>query len=201
VVFDIDNTLSDGRARTLAVGKAWDKANGTHFFDVPRARIGHDAGDTAATLGIPAEKREAWAVFWERQFWAPESFVHDAPIPAAVELVKAAKRAGAEVVYLTGRIQTLEQATIDQLRRFGLPDVDADHVVTKPSVETRTTAYRTGWLKDHQPESIALFFTESRRDLSDAQAQLPKLPAVLLKSAFGGDTPVRADTPIFRADK
>jgi hypothetical protein len=201
VVFDIDNTLSDGRTRTLAVGQAWDKLNGTHHFDVPKERIGHDAVDTSAALGIPVEQREAFKAYWEKQFWAPESFVHDAPIADAVALVKAAASAGAEVIYLTGRIAELEPATIAQLQRFGLPGVDAEHVVTKASVEVRTTEYRTGWLKNHSPESTAIFFTESTRELADAQAALPHLPAVLLQSQFGGNTPVLADTPIFRAQK
>lgn len=201
VVFDIDNTLSDGRARTLAVGQAWDKLNGTHYFDrVPLTRIGHDAGDTSIALGIPPEKREAFAAFWEKQFWAPESFVHDTPIKDTVALVKAASQAGAEIVYLTGRVANLEPATIAQLERFGLPNVDGDHVVTKPDVSVKTTQYRTGWLRDHEPRATAFFFTESRRDIADAQAKLPGLACVLLKSPFGGDTPVRADTPVFRVD-
>lgn len=200
VVFDIDNTLSDGRTRTLAVGQAWDKLNGTSFFSgVAKERIGHDAVDTAATLKIPADKREAWKTFWEREFWAPHSFVHDAPIADAVALVKAAKAAGAEVTYLTGRIAELEPATIAQLRRFGLPDVDGDHVVTKPDLSVKTTAWRTGWLAQQPPGSIGLFFTESRRDLGDAQAKVAGLPAVLLQSPFGGDHAIRSETPIFRA--
>jgi hypothetical protein len=201
VVFDIDNTLSDGRTRTLAVGQAWDKLNGTHYFSgVPPSRIGHDAGDTSVTLGIPPEQRAAFATYWEKQFWAPESFVHDAPIKDTVALVKAAASAGAEIVYLTGRIAALEPATIAQLQRFGLPGVDAEHVVTKKDVSVKTTPYRTGWLKEHAPEATAFFFTESRREIADAQANIPGLACVLLKSPFGGDLPVRADTPVFRAD-
>lgn len=200
VVFDIDNTLSDGRTRTLAVGQAWDRQHGTHYFSgVAKERIGHDAVDTAATLGIPADQREAWKTFWEREFWAPHSLVHDAPIADVVALVKAARAAGAEVTYLTGRIAELEPATIAQLQRFGLPQVDAEHVVTKPDLSVKTTAWRTGWLAQQPPGSIGLFVTESRRDLGDAQSKVAGLPAVLLDSPFGGDHAVRPDTPIFRA--
>ena len=68
-----------------------------------------------------------------------------------------------------------------------------------PTVATPTTAWRTGWLQAHAPRSTAFFFTESRREIGAAQAAMPSLPCVLLKSPFGGDAAVRPDTPVFRA--
>jgi hypothetical protein len=200
VVFDIDNTLSDGRARTLALGQQWDKANGTHYFHrVPVTRVGHDAVDTAATLKIPSPNAEAFKTFWDVAFWKGENFKLDTPIAEVVKLAKAAANAGANVIYVTGRIEDLESASVAQLKRFGLPNADAKHVVSKPSVDVKTAPWRTNWLATHAPQHTAFFFTESRRDVGSAQAAAPNLPCVLLQSPFGGDTPVDARTPIFRA--
>lgn len=199
VVFDIDDTLTDGRTRTLAIARAWDQANGTRFFDgFPLSKVGHRGADTAAAAGLPKKAAAAFEAHWNVAFWDPANFVHDAAIPEGVKLAKQAKAAGADVYFLTGRIQALEPASIAQLRRLGLPDVDGEHVVSKPDVATKTGPFKAEWVARNGPNEVALFFTESRRDIGALQAVLPKLPAVLLDSRFAGSDPVAPDTPVFR---
>lgn len=200
VVFDIDDTLSDSRARTLAIARDWDQARGTHHFDgLTRGRVGHDGAETAAALKLPPDVQRDFAAHWNVEFWKGERFVHDTPIAPVVALAKAAKAAGAEVIYLTGRVDALEGATRKQLRSFGLPDVDAARVVSKPGLSVRTAPFKTQWLKDSaaQGNHLAWFFTESKRDIGAVQKDLPAAPCVLLSSGFNGKGDARADTPVF----
>ncbi len=199
VVFDIDDTLADTRARTLKIAKAWDQANGTKYFDrLTVAQVAHTGLGTARALGLPWAAEKAFAEHWETAFWDGANFVHDAPIPDIVALAKQAKELGADVVYLTGRVQDRETYTIAQLKRFGL---EASHksVVSKPNLKTRTVPFKAEWLAksvaDGKP--VAFFFTESRRDIAGIQAAAVDAPSVLLDSPFGGTEGVKADTPIY----
>ena len=199
VVFDIDDTLADTRVRTLTIARAWDQANGTHYFDrLTVGQVAHTGLDTAKALGLPWAAEQAFAKHWEVAFWDGANFVHDAPLPEVVALAKQAKTLGAEVVFLTGRIQDREDATIAQLKRFGL---DASHrsVVSKPSLATRTVPFKAQWLAKSIAEGkpVAFFFTESRRDIAGIQAAAVEAPSVLLDSSFGGTDELREGTPVY----
>ena len=199
VVFDIDDTLADSRVRTLTIAKAWDQANGTHYFDrLTVAQVASSGLETAKTLGLPWPAEKAFAEHWEQAFWDGASFVHDAPIADVVALAKQAKSLGAEVVFLTGRVQALEKDTIKQLQRFGL-EANQRTVVSKPGLGTRTVPFKAEWLAKSVAEGkpVAFFFTESRRDIAGIQAASVKAPSVLLDSPFSGTEGVAKDTPIY----
>lgn len=117
MVFDIDDTLSESRARTLNVAKDWDQANGTnHFARLVVAQVGQSGADTARGLGLPEPVVADFQKHWDVEFWKGERFTNDTPIAPMVKLAKAAKAAGAEVIFLTGRIDALEGATIAPVR-------------------------------------------------------------------------------------
>lgn len=199
VVFDIDDTLADTRVRTLTIARAWDQANGTRYFDrLTVGQVAHTGLGTAKALGLPWAAEQAFAKHWEVAFWDGANFVHDAPISEVVALAKQAKALGAEVVFLTGRVQDREHATIAQLKRFGL---DANHrtVVSKPNLGTRTVPFKAEWLANSVTDGkpVAFFFTESRRDIAGIQAAAVDAPSVLLDSAFGGVEAVREGTPVY----
>lgn len=201
VVFDIDDTLSESRSRTLNVAKDWDKANGTNYFArLVVAQVGQDGAETARGLGLPAPVVADFQKHWDVEFWKGERFTNDTPIAPMVKLAKAAKAAGAEVIFLTGRIDALEGATIAQLRRFGLKDVNADTVVSKADLSVRTGPFKAQWLAQSAAEGhhLAFFITESRRDVAAVQQGLAGAPTVLLQSSFGGDAAIDASTPVFK---
>jgi len=116
-----------------------------------------------------------------------------------VELAKQAKAAGAEVVYLTGRIADRKDATVAELKKFGLPD--ADNVACKPDLGTRTVPFKAQWLQQSRDDGrpVAFFVTESRRDIAGVQ-KLGEHQCLLLENGFSGTEGVRADTPIFPHD-
>ncbi len=199
VVFDIDDTLADTRARTLAIAKEWDQANGTHYFDrLTLAQVGHSGLDTARALNLPWAAEKAFVDHWSVAFWDGASFVHDQPIAEMVELAKAARAAGAELVYLTGRWEDREPHTIEQLKRFGLP-ADPECVVSKPGPSTLTVPFKAAWLEQSRDEGFhtAFFITESRRDIAGIQALGDVAVSLLLDHPFGGTDGVRPDTPLY----
>lgn len=200
VVFDVDDTLSESRARTLAVAKDWDRANGTSYFSrLVVAQVGQNGTETAKAMGLPDEVVTKFQAHWDVEFWKGERFVHDTPIGPTVELAKKARAAGAEVIFLTGRVEELEGATIAQLQRFGLSGVDGSTVVSKADLSVRTAAFKTQWLTESAEAGhhLAFFITESRRDVAAIQQGVTGAPTVLVASAFSGETAVDPSTPIF----
>lgn len=200
VVFDIDDTLSESRARTLHIAKAWDRKNGTSFFSKLTLETVQSSGlDTAKAMRLPRVVAEAFDRHWNVEFWKGESFKHDTPIAPMVQLVKRAKAAGAEVVFLTGRIEALEEATVKQLRRFGL-EADRNSVVSKADLSVRTAPFKTQWLEESAKAGYRLgfFLTESRRDVSAVQKWSSEAAAVLLDSPFSGTEEVDAKTPRYQ---
>jgi phosphoglycolate phosphatase-like HAD superfamily hydrolase len=186
VVFDLDNTLFDTRHRTLSAGRAFDAAKGTRFFaDVDVAAMGVDGHATATALGLEDPHHADFVAFWDVHFWTPEHLAHDAPIDEMVALVRAAQAAGAEVTFLTGRIQSFHAASLDQLRAAGL-DVDADDVVCKPDLSVRTGPFKSAWLEEMRGcgVEIGFFVTEGVRDLTHLAATLPDLPLLRLDCSF-----------------
>jgi hypothetical protein len=200
VAFDIDDTLANTRARTLHLAKEWDTANGTHYFDrLTLEQVGHDGLSTAMAMQLPWAAEKDFTAYWNQGFWDGANFQFDQPIPEMIELAKQARAAGAEVIYLTGRIANRERFTIDQLEKFGLPDVDASHVASKPDLGARTVQFKTDWLRQSAEEGnhLAFFITESRRDIAGIQSALGECPCVLLDSKFGGNDGIDQSTPIY----
>ena len=186
VVFDLDNTVFDTRHRTLQAGRAFDAAKGTAFFaDVSVDVIGVDGHATAQALGLEDPHKSDFVAFWDVYFWTPENLGHDAPIGDMVELAKAAQEAGAQVTFLTGRIQSFHGASLDQLRAAGL-DVSADDVVCKPDIATRTGPFKSAHLEQLTAAGVEIgfFVTEGARDLTWLATATPHVPLLRLDCSF-----------------
>jgi hypothetical protein len=198
--FDIDDTLADTRGRTLALAKQWDQENGTHYFaKLTLAQVAFDAKDTARAMDLPWDSELSFMKYWDEHFLEGAAFKDDLPIPAIIDLARQAKAAGAEVVYLTGRLARRNAFTIEQLQRFGLTDANEKTVVGKPSQQERTPQFKTAWLQQSAKDGfhLAFFITESKRDIAAIQKGIAGVPTVLIDHAFNGPEAVRADTPVF----
>jgi len=186
VVFDLDNTVFDTRHRTLQAGRAFDEAKGTRFFaDVEVDVIGVDGHATATALGLKDPHHADFVAFWEIHFWTPEHLAHDEPIDEMVALVRAAQEAGADVTFLTGRVQSFHAASLEQLRAAGL-DVTVDDVVCKPDLSVRTGPFKSEWLEAQRARGVEIgfFVTEGVRDLRHLEATIPDLPLLRLDCSF-----------------
>src|SRR4051812_13113613 len=70
VVFDIDDTLVDTRARTLHLGRAFDKAHGTKYFANATIEDMRSRGETTAkALKLPEPLAKEFVAYWNEAFW------------------------------------------------------------------------------------------------------------------------------------
>ena len=71
---------------------------------------------------------------------------YDKPVKKTILLAKLAKLFGAEVFYLTGRVEALRDASVKQLAQLGLPDARAANVICKPDVGHATVPFKVSQL-------------------------------------------------------
>lgn len=199
VVFDIDNTLVDTRHRTRAAADLFCRRhpNTTRLAGLPLRDIRYDGLQTAAARGVEPKVAKKFHSFWDRFFWRPQSFRLDRPIRQTVQLARQAKAAGAEVFYLTGRVEPLKGRTLTQLRRLGLPDADPAHVICKPSMDLSTAPFKRQVVAEiARRQPIQWFMSDSRTDIAAVQCVLPPGSCVLVDFPVG---PARKPAPLHQA--
>lgn len=197
-VFDLDNTVFDTRPRTLAVARAYDADRATAWFaDLALDGVRRDGRTTAAdpSLGPPPPPViDDFATYWDEGFWRPAAFAHDAPIAPIVAWAQAALAVGADVRFLTGRIEALRDPSLDALRRIGL---GGGTLACKPDLSTPTAPWKCHVLARWSLEApIGWFVTEGRRDTARIRAELPDTPCALLDCSFEESLPVAPGTPL-----
>lgn len=203
VAFDVDNTLVDTRGRVLAIGKAFDKANGTTYFKGKTSKaMGNDAKETAKLMKMSDAHTKKFGALFFREFFKGANYANDTKIRSTVELAKKAAAAGADVFYVTARTQSEESFTVKQLEKAGLPDVNAVHVVSKAKMRDKTTDFKAQELTNLAAhyDFVPWFITESRADIAGVQRLDAPVKSVLLETKFSGDQKVEADTPIWKLD-
>lgn len=200
VTFDIDNTLFDTRGRVLAIGRDFDRANGTTYFKGKTAKqMGNDGKETAALLRMTPDHAKKFGAWFFRNFFNGENFKNDSAMKQTIELAKKAAEAGADVYFVTARTQHEERFTIDQLRAAGL-SADDKFVVSKPRMADRTADYKAAELVRIAGayDYVPWFITESRADIAGVQERNVPVKSVLLDTKFSGSTKVADDTPIWK---
>jgi hypothetical protein len=150
LVFDLDSTLLDNRPRQSRILREYGVANGlanlaasrpwqwgTWDLRVPMAAAGMTAHEI--DTHIPLVR-----AFWRERFFTSEYCRDDVPIPGAPEFVQAALRAGAQVVYLTGRPEPMRPGTEHVLEQHGFPAPGAPGVtlLMKPRFEDHDDAFK-----------------------------------------------------------
>jgi len=182
VVFDLDNTIFETRARTLEAMKAFDSAHGTsHFAGLALEDMGKNGKHTAELQGLDPATAQKVHDFWTEWFWKGPNFLCDHLMTKMAQLAHDAHEAGAEVVYLTGRVD--HASTLAQLKAAKLPDADGEHLVTKPAVGANTGKFKGVWLAnllDSKDTFLGWFLTEGRRDIATVQEHDPRIPCVRL---------------------
>ena len=132
VVFDLDDTLFDTRTRSRLIllnfvedPKIEDSfPNETHLIRTLRASdIGWDTEQSLKNIGITDKDFLAQAVaYWRQGFFSDDFCDLDETLPGAAPYVQRLWRAGAYVVYLTGRLDNLmRRCTISALRQNNFP--------------------------------------------------------------------------------
>lgn len=144
VVFDLDDTLIDTRHRTLTILRelAADPALTARFpketarlAQVHLDQVHYELKDTFAELGLdsPELLRES-STFWAKRFYTSKYVEGDVALPGAVRYVNDLYRAGAKIVYLTGRDEpNMLEGTVQNLRRLGFPMEEDVALILEPA--------------------------------------------------------------------
>jgi hypothetical protein len=130
VVFDLDGTLYDNRARTQRI--LADYADGIRgalpeiadsLSSLDRESVAYMLADTLHGCGIHrVDAVQAITAHWRERFFSEAALAYDETVHAAAAYVRACHQAGATVVYFTGRdVSRLLGATVHGLRDRGFP--------------------------------------------------------------------------------
>jgi hypothetical protein len=158
VVFDLDGTLMDNRPRTCAIFRDFAKrlearnpAAAKRLLAVEPHELAYLVTDTLAKLGIDDEATVLDAnAFWRERFFVDDHLTHDVEVPGAVEFARACYRAGAIIVYLTGRdLPLMGLGSFRSLRDLGFPiGVAGTELVLKPDASMADDVFK----RDAAPE-------------------------------------------------
>jgi len=142
VGFYLDGTVIDNRPRVLAVlhelAEAWRDRHPEASEALSRAELDvlvYGFEENLERLGVfdSALHREGMR-FWRARFFADAHIRHDVAMPGARDYVRDCYRAGATIVYLTGRdLPNMALGSFASLRDLGFPiGVVGTELVTKP---------------------------------------------------------------------
>lgn len=144
-----------------------DPEQGANYMSKPPAII-LDIDETV----LDNSAYQSWVVTENTSYsgktWA--EFVNDeisTPIPGALALTKAAAAKGVAVFYVSNRKAPQEKATIANLKKYGFPDADADHVMLRGEIKAWGSAKgtrRAAVAKDHR---IIMMFGDNFGDFVD----------------------------------
>lgn len=84
-------------------------------------------------------------------------------VPGALSFLRYASSKGVKVFYITNRMQIEQEATLSNLRRWGFPDADADHLLLKTTTSGKE-ARRQHVLQSHE---IALLMGDNLGDFAE----------------------------------
>ena len=116
-----------------------------------------------------------------------------------------ARRAGAEVHYLTGRIEALRGPSRGQIERAGLPLASERHLHLKPDLAAKTGPFKAEVLLEARAAGafIGWFATDSVREVDEIRAeerqrgQQAALPALFVAHPLQGGRVPEGSTAVF----
>ena len=152
VIFDLDSTLLDNRPRQVRIFRDFGILHSVSelLSAEPHHWRGWDLKVPLRNLGLEGPRLDSiyseLKQFWDECFFTSEYCRADEPVAGAAAYVQAIARAGAQIVYLTGRHEGMRSGTIDTLRRHGFPlppgNGTAVHLIMKPRVSDDDDAFK-----------------------------------------------------------
>ncbi|MEX1365734.1 MAG: HAD family hydrolase [Nannocystaceae bacterium] len=150
VVFDLDSTLLDNKARQAQIMAEYGQRHGLAALAGSRADHwqGWDFRIAMRNAGLPSDQVEAHAEpyreLWRELFFTSQYCRLDEAMPGAVAFVGAVREAGARVLYVTGRHEGMRAGSVECFGRHGFPGPDGDRVQLwmKPTLEEHDDDYK-----------------------------------------------------------
>jgi hypothetical protein len=175
-VFDLDGCLFDTRPRQVRIFREYAsqkqalalyQVQEEHFKDWSLPTTLRNAGLGEAFIEAHGTALREW---WSKRFFTSTYTRYDHAMPGAVELVQEVQAAGAAVVYLTGRDETMKEGTEDSLRAWGFPlGAGEATLLVKPDDRIEDTVFKEQAMEviaqlgkvqiylDNEPANVNLF--------------------------------------------
>ncbi len=181
VVMDLDDTLLSTDARHLRILREFG------LEGVGPQALRYSITDTARAGGLQdAAELSRLREFWFSRFFRNEYLLADEPVPGAPAYCRELVARGAELVYLTGRDETMRAGTEESLARHGFPPSGRPgaRLILKPRFDTPDLEYKTQSLRlleasgrvagvfENEPAHVNLFvaaFPEARSVFVDTK--------------------------------
>jgi len=191
VVFDLDGTLYDNRARTLQILMEYANEVRDEYPDVAAAletleaaRVQYLLSDTLRECALThMDVVRDVTQYWRDRFFTDDYVSYDAVTEGASEYVRACHEAGAVVVYLTGRdIPGMLLGTMASLRDQGFPiGVAGVEVVLKPDATLSDEAFKRSALPTLQRVGdVEAFFDNEPANCNLASQLYPEATVALI---------------------
>ena len=200
LVFDLDGTLMDNRSRVLKIvdelAEHWTTAHPQAVALLRRATLDHIAfeiTDSLRALGVQDPELHAEAErFWFERFFTGAYLRHDVAVAGAVRFAQRCHRAGANLVYLTGRdLDNMSLGTFASLRDLGFPISQiGTELVTKPDFETADRVFKESVAEElERLGQVLAVFDNEPANCNTLLAAYPNCTAVLLSTNHAANPP------------
>ena len=134
-ILDIDDTLLSTSGRHLRILREFASHKGISH-KVP-AQVRYLITETARAAGLSDERLlSELREFWFARFFRNEYLLEDEPIDGAQDYCRELLEAGARIVYLTGRDETMREGTLAALRKHDFPLAEPSSLLLKPEFST-----------------------------------------------------------------
>jgi len=200
-IFDLDGTIFDNRTRTIFIlreisekfaHKATELSAAFERF-LALSTVDYSLDVTLKRLGVkhPAEiafiKQE-----WAKRFFSDEYQKYDMPILGAKSYVERVHKAGATIIYLTGRdVGRMLVGTTEVLRLYGFPvGVAGTMTIVKKEFEQDDEIFKkeVGDYINRLGEVVAIFENEPANS-NILQARFPKAASFFVMTQHKPDAP------------
>jgi hypothetical protein len=145
VVFDLDDTLFSTSQRNLRILREFAARPGSPavLARVETRMLRYSIADSAKEAGVSEpEVLARLQAFWRERFFTNEYLLTDEPLPGAVGYCDELVRAGATLIYMTGRDEAMREGTERSLTGHSFPRAGTE-LVLKPTFETPDLEFKT----------------------------------------------------------
>lgn len=141
-LFDLDATLFDNSPRVHKIINDFIKSFSDKYPEeiekmkkIKRKDIVWGMKNILSDFGIDI-KNEAFMSdvikFWYLRFFS-NSYIIDTPLKGSIDFIKKLEQTGTQIVYLTGRFESMREGTSRNIREYGFPlDKNGTNLVLKP---------------------------------------------------------------------
>ncbi len=192
VVFDLDDTLLSTARRHLRILREYaaQKPQADLLSRVKPDELRYSIIDTAKAAGLEDQALlEELRGYWFARFFTNDYLREDAPVTGAAAYCRDVRTAGAGLVYLTGRDESMKEGTMVALGAHGFPVPNGAGVtlILKPRFETPDLEFKNEALRRLQAMgTVAGSFENEPSHINLFQAAFPKGRNVFVDTKHSG---------------